>query len=257
MDIYSTINLHGLQWDRLTHHRLQGNLLEIPGAPPPAPSSLTLVPAKLFLLHSLTLSDCNCFCATFSFLKSVIPGMLPPPLVGSALACSGSILLPAGIGSDRYEGNFWHLLTEVSPVAPATKALLHNSNTGTALNFTMFSVARVISGLMWMQAAFYTRQNLTQKTLPYCRDTTTGTNSIVRTKLPLHFSPHSSIVAHEQKLTFIQWKFDKGQPKMMFIVSQAQQLKWLSVALQFSMVVAKQHIENNVQYDVVYRNLQC
>lgn len=44
---------------------------------------------------------------------------------------------------------------------------------------------------------------------------------------------------------------------MMFIVSQAQQLKWLSVALQFSMVVAKQHIENNLQYDVVYRNLQC
>lgn len=163
MDIYSTINLHGLQWDRLTLHRLQGNLLEIPGAPPPAPSSLTLVPAKLFLLHSLTLSDCNCFCATFSFLKSVIPGMLPPPLVGSALACSGSILLPAGIGSDRYEGNFWHLLTEVSPGAPSTKALLHNPNTGTALNFTTFSVARVIPGLMWMQAAFYTRQNLTQK----------------------------------------------------------------------------------------------
>lgn len=99
-------------------------------------------PAKLFLLHSLTsLSDCNCFRATFSFLKSVNPGMLPPPLVGSALACSGSILLPAGIGSVRYERNFWHLHTEVNPVAPATKALPHNPNTGSAVTFTRFSVA--------------------------------------------------------------------------------------------------------------------
>lgn len=44
---------------------------------------------------------------------------------------------------------------------------------------------------------------------------------------------------------------------MMFIVSQAQQFKQLSVALQFSIVVAKQHIENNLQYPVVYRKLQC
>lgn len=44
---------------------------------------------------------------------------------------------------------------------------------------------------------------------------------------------------------------------MMVIVSQAQQFKWLSVALHFSIVVAKQHIENNLQYPVVYRKLQC
>lgn len=44
---------------------------------------------------------------------------------------------------------------------------------------------------------------------------------------------------------------------MMFIVSQAQQFKWLSVALQFSIAVARQHIEDNLQYPVVYRKLQC
>ena len=54
----------------------------------------------------------------FSLLKSVIPEALLPSLMGSALASSGSILEPAGIGSVGHEGNFQQLLTEATPVAP-------------------------------------------------------------------------------------------------------------------------------------------
>ncbi|KAM9590844.1 uncharacterized protein ACIBXB_005893 [Morphnus guianensis] len=92
-----------------------------PGAPPPPPSSLTLVSAGLFLLHVLTpLSGCH-FCLSqqlFSFLKNVITEALPLSLIGLALASSGSVLEPAGIGSVGHSGSFQQLLTEATPVTP-------------------------------------------------------------------------------------------------------------------------------------------
>jgi len=58
VEICSTMGLRGLQGDSLPHHSLlhglQGNICPVPGAPPPPPSSLTLVPAELFLSHFLT-----------------------------------------------------------------------------------------------------------------------------------------------------------------------------------------------------------
>ena len=45
-------------------------------------------------------------------LKHVLPEVLPPLLMGSALGSGGSILEPAGIGSVRHRGSFQQLLTE-------------------------------------------------------------------------------------------------------------------------------------------------
>jgi len=61
---------------------------------------LTAVPQQVFLL-----------------LQYVIPEALPPSLVGSALASSGSFLELAATGSVRHRGSFWRLLTEATPVA--------------------------------------------------------------------------------------------------------------------------------------------
>ncbi|KAM9591178.1 uncharacterized protein ACIBXB_006075 [Morphnus guianensis] len=97
------------------------------GAPPPPPSSLTLVSAGLFLLHVLTLlSGCR-FCLSRNFfflLKNVITEAVPLSLIGLALAGGGSVLEPVGIGSVGHGGNFQQLFTEATPVtAPATKNL--------------------------------------------------------------------------------------------------------------------------------------
>jgi len=76
-------------------------------APPPPPSSLTLVSAELFLSHRLTpLSSLPFHCSLFLLLKYVITDVLPPSLIGLALASSRSILEPAGIGSIRQGGSF-------------------------------------------------------------------------------------------------------------------------------------------------------
>jgi len=98
-----------------------------PGAPP-SPPSLALVSAGLFLSYSLTpLSYCSFL---FPLLNYVIPEALPPSLVGSALASSGSVLEPAGIGSIGHRGSFSQLLKVATAVAPpATKALPHKPNT--------------------------------------------------------------------------------------------------------------------------------
>ena len=81
----------------------------VPGASPPPPASQTLGSAGLFLSHVLTpLSGCH-FCAPcnfFSLLKYVIPEALLPLLMGLALASSGSVLEPAGIGTIGHRGNF-------------------------------------------------------------------------------------------------------------------------------------------------------
>lgn len=57
MDHCSTMDLHGLQGDNLSHydllHGLQGHLISCAGAPPPPPS-LTLVPARLLLSYVFT-----------------------------------------------------------------------------------------------------------------------------------------------------------------------------------------------------------
>jgi len=79
-----------------------------PGTPPPPPSSLTLVFVEWFLSHILTpFSCCNLtLCIFFPLLKYVITEALPASLMGLALANSGSVLEPAGIGSIRHRGSF-------------------------------------------------------------------------------------------------------------------------------------------------------
>jgi len=59
--------------------------------------------------HTVSLPSIRCCCSTPGFpslLKYIIPEVLPPLLMGSALASSGSILELAGIGSVRHRGSF-------------------------------------------------------------------------------------------------------------------------------------------------------
>jgi len=78
-----------------------------PGAPPPPPSSLILVSAELFLSHHFTpLSWLLPFRSFLPFLKYVITEVLPPLLIGSALASGESISESAGTGSVGYGGSF-------------------------------------------------------------------------------------------------------------------------------------------------------
>jgi len=79
VDICSTVDIHGLQGATcLTMVFPMGCRAKIsapaPGAPPPPPSSLTLVPAELFLSHILTLSCCKMpshrgFCSLLNMLS--------------------------------------------------------------------------------------------------------------------------------------------------------------------------------------------
>jgi len=99
-----------------------------PGAPPLPPSSLILVSAELFLSHILTpLSSCCCVVWGFFFalLNYVIPEVLPPSLMGSALASSGLVLEPAGASSIGHRGSFWQLLTEATPVTASLSKPCH------------------------------------------------------------------------------------------------------------------------------------
>jgi len=66
---------------------------------------------------SLLLEKCT-YRGFSRFLNDVIPEVLPPSLVGSALASSGSVLELAGFGSIGHGGSCWHLLTESTPAAP-------------------------------------------------------------------------------------------------------------------------------------------
>jgi len=92
----------------------------VPGAPPPPPS-LTWVCAELFLSHHLLSLAENAVIEGFFFslLKYVVTELLPPSLMGSALASSRSIFLElAGTGFIRHGENFWQLLTEATPIVP-------------------------------------------------------------------------------------------------------------------------------------------
>jgi len=87
-------------------------------APPPPPSSLTLVSAELLLSHSLTPLSLLLFHCSFSpLLKYVTTEVLPPSLIGLALASGGPILEPAGTGFIRHGRSFSQLLTEATPIA--------------------------------------------------------------------------------------------------------------------------------------------
>jgi len=90
-----------------------------PGAHPPPPSSMTLVSAG----SSLTYSYFSFLLRLvfFPLLNYVIPEVLPPLLMVSALAISRSVLELAGTGSIGHSGSFWQLLTEATPVARPTR----------------------------------------------------------------------------------------------------------------------------------------
>jgi len=126
VNIWSTMDLHGLQGDSLPHHGLlhgcRGISALMSATPPPPPSSLTLVSVELFLCHILTpllRTELHCCAAGFfPLLKYVIPEALPPSPPGSGLTSSGSVLEMAGIGSIGHGGSFSQLLTEATPVAP-------------------------------------------------------------------------------------------------------------------------------------------
>jgi len=121
--ICSTVDLHGLWGTACLTMVFSTGCREIsalvPGAPPPPPSALTLVSAELFLSHILTHLSCwklpRFF---FPLLNYVIPKVLPPLLMGSALPSDRSLLEPAGTGSIGHRGSFQQLLTEATPVAP-------------------------------------------------------------------------------------------------------------------------------------------
>ena len=91
----------------------------------PSPS-LTLMSAELF--HIFSLSAANAVMQVFSpFLNCVVPEVLPPLLMGSALASSGSVLELAGTASVGHRGSFSQLSTEATPVAPTLPKPCHTN----------------------------------------------------------------------------------------------------------------------------------
>ncbi|KAM9590835.1 uncharacterized protein ACIBXB_005885 [Morphnus guianensis] len=125
VDICSTMDLHGLQGDSLPHHglhhRLQGNLCS--GAwSTSSPSFFTDLGVcrvvSLTCSHSSLWLQFLCHSNFFPPLEYVITEVLPLSLIGLALASSGSVLEPAGIGSVGHRGSFSQLLTEATPVTP-------------------------------------------------------------------------------------------------------------------------------------------
>ena len=112
--ICSTMDLPGLQGHSLPHHgllhRLQGNLCS--GAwstsSPSFCADLGVCRAVPRVHSDSSLLLLYFYCRFFPpLLKCVIPEVLPPLLMGSALARGGSILGPTGIGSIGHGGSFW------------------------------------------------------------------------------------------------------------------------------------------------------
>jgi len=99
----------------------------VPGAPPPPPSSLTLVSAKSFLSHILIpLFRLLLHSSSFPLLKYVSTEALSPLLMSLALASSRSVLEPAGTGSVGHGGSF----SQKPPLqSPTTKTLPRKPDT--------------------------------------------------------------------------------------------------------------------------------
>jgi len=78
------------------------------------------VSAELFLSHRLTPLSRLLSHRSFllPLLKYIVTEVLPPLLMGLALASGGSVLEPAGTGFIRHGGSFSQLLTEATPIAP-------------------------------------------------------------------------------------------------------------------------------------------
>jgi len=109
VDICSTVVLNGLQGDSQPHHGLlhglRGNLCSSARSTSSPSSALTLVSAVVSLTYSHSHSAIAVILGFFPSLY-VITEVLPLSLMGSALASSGSVLEPAGIGSVGHRGSF-------------------------------------------------------------------------------------------------------------------------------------------------------
>jgi len=124
VDICSTVDLHGLQGVSLPHHGLhhglQGKTLCFSILR--ATSSSFFTDLGVCRVVSFTLSHSSLSAAVsphvFSLLKYVVTEVLPPSLIGLALASGGSVLELAGTGFTRHGGRFWQLLTEATRIAP-------------------------------------------------------------------------------------------------------------------------------------------
>ena len=130
VEICSTMDLYGLQGHSLPycglHHRLQGRNLCSCAWSTAFPSFTDLGVCRLVFSHIVTLLSLHChFTAGFYLLKHVLPEVLPPSLIGLALARSRSILEPAGISCIRHGGSFWQLLTEATHVDPSLRKSCH------------------------------------------------------------------------------------------------------------------------------------
>lgn len=126
VDIWSSVDFHGFHRDTclimvctMGCRRIFAPALK---AHPPPPCPLTLLYAELFLSHCHYSSLHNNY---FFFLNTLSPEILPPLLIGSALA----ILELAGIGFTRHRGHFWKLLTRTHFCSHiATKILAWKTN---------------------------------------------------------------------------------------------------------------------------------
>jgi len=123
----STVDLHGLQGNNLPHHglhhKLQGKILCSGIWSTSSPSFFTdLGVCRVVSFTSSHSSLLNCHFPTelffLPFLKYVITEVLPPLLIGLALASSRSVLELAGTGFIRHGGSFSQLLTEATPAVP-------------------------------------------------------------------------------------------------------------------------------------------
>lgn len=130
LEIYSTMDLHGLQRDSQPHRGLydglQGNHFPAPGAPLPPPSSLILLSAELFHIFFLLSLAVVAVVQQFfpPLLNYSITEELPQSLMGPDLTSDGSFLEPAGIDSIRCRGSFQQLIASSHPCnCSSTKTL--------------------------------------------------------------------------------------------------------------------------------------
>ena len=108
-------------------HRLQGNLCSSDWSTS-SPSFFT----DLGVCRVVSLTSSHSSLSTtvssqvfFPLLKYVIPEVLPPLLMGSALASGAFVLEPAGTGFIKHGGSFSQLLTEATPIAPLLPKSCH------------------------------------------------------------------------------------------------------------------------------------